>query len=92
MASQRGYTIFNEYPDRISGAKAKRSGLDQMMTDARRGRFDVVLVWGSDRLARSVKQLLACLDEFDRLGPKSKRLNMLQEYCHNPRCGGDSSG
>jgi DNA invertase Pin-like site-specific DNA recombinase len=68
MASQRGYEIVHEFTDRISGAKAKRPGLDQMMADARRGRFDVVLVWASDRLARSVKHFLACLDEFDRLG------------------------
>ena len=67
MASQRGYTIVNEYTDRISGAKAKRPGLDQMMSDARRGRFDVVLVWASDRLARSVKHFLDVLDELNRL-------------------------
>ncbi len=68
MAAQRGYAIFNEYTDRISGTKARRPGLDAMMSDARRGKFDVVLVWASDRLARSVKHFLACLDELDRLG------------------------
>jgi hypothetical protein len=57
MAAQRGYEIVQEYTDRISGTKAKRPGLDQMMADARRGRFDVVLVWASDRIARSVKAL-----------------------------------
>ena len=31
--------IVAEYTDKISGTKAKRPGLDQMMTDARRGRF-----------------------------------------------------
>ena len=67
MAGQRGYEIVHEYTDRISGAKAKRPGLDQMMADARRGRFDVVLVWASDRLARSVKHFLDVLDELNRL-------------------------
>ncbi len=38
-----------------------------MMTDARRGRFDVVLVWASDRIARSVKHFLDVLDELNRL-------------------------
>jgi DNA invertase Pin-like site-specific DNA recombinase len=38
-----------------------------MMTDARRGRFDVVLVWASDRIARSVKHFLEVLDELNRL-------------------------
>jgi DNA invertase Pin-like site-specific DNA recombinase len=38
-----------------------------MMADARRGRFDVVLVWASDRIARSVKHFLDVLDELSRL-------------------------
>ena len=67
MAGQRGLEIVQEYADRISGAKARRPGLDQMMTDARRGRFDVVLVWASDRIARSVKHFLEVLDELNRL-------------------------
>ena len=67
MAAQRGYEIVEEYTDRISGAKARRSGLDQMMADGRRGRFDVVLVWASDRIARSVKHFLEVLDELNRL-------------------------
>ena len=67
MAQQRGYQIVEEYTDRISGAKAKRPGLDSMMGDARRGRFDVVLVWASDRIARSVKHFLDVLDELSRL-------------------------
>jgi DNA invertase Pin-like site-specific DNA recombinase len=67
MASQRGYEITHEYIDRISGAKARRPGLDEMTADARHGRFDVVLVWASDRIARSVKHFPEVLDEFSRL-------------------------
>jgi len=67
MAAQRGYTIVKQYTDRISGARARRPGLDEMMRDARRGRFDIVLVWASDRLARSVKHFLEVLDELNRL-------------------------
>lgn len=67
MAVQRGYQVVGEFTDRISGTKAKRPGLDQLMTDARRGRFDVVLVWASDRIARSVKHFLDVLDELNRL-------------------------
>src|SRR5260370_18019066 len=67
MAQQRGYQIVEEYTDTISGAKARRPGLDAMMRDARRGRFDVVLVWASDRIARSVKHFLDVLDELNRL-------------------------
>jgi DNA invertase Pin-like site-specific DNA recombinase len=67
MAKQRGYQIIEEYTDRISGAKARRPGLDGLLHDARRGRFDVVLVWASDRIARSVKHFLEVLDELNRL-------------------------
>jgi DNA invertase Pin-like site-specific DNA recombinase len=35
--------------------------------DARRGQFDVVLVWASDRIARSTKHFLEVLDELIRL-------------------------
>lgn len=67
MAAQRGYEIVQEYTDRISGTKAKRPGLDQMMKDARRGGFDVVLVWACDRIARSTRHFLDVLDELNRL-------------------------
>jgi DNA invertase Pin-like site-specific DNA recombinase len=68
MAAQRGYQIVQEYTDRISGTKAKRPGLDQLMMDARRGRFDVVLTWACDRIARSTRHFLTVLDELNRTG------------------------
>ena len=43
-------------------------GLDDLLRDARRGCFDVVLVWASDRLARSVRHFLEVLDELNHLG------------------------
>jgi DNA invertase Pin-like site-specific DNA recombinase len=67
MAQQRGFQIVGEYTDRISGTKARRPGLDDLLRDARRGRFQVVLVWASDRIARSVRHFLEVLDEFNRL-------------------------
>ena len=67
MAAQRGYTVVSEFTDRISGTKARRPGLSQLMTGARRGQFDVVLVWASDRIARSVRHFLDVLDELNRL-------------------------
>src|ERR1700676_204326 len=68
LAAQRGFEIVHEYVDRISGAKARRPGLDQMMHDARQRQFDVVLVWAGDRIARSVRHFLEVLDEFNHLG------------------------
>jgi DNA invertase Pin-like site-specific DNA recombinase len=67
MAAQRGYEIVSEFTDRISGAKARRPGLDEMMRNARRGHFDVVLTWAADRIARSVRHFLEVLDELNRL-------------------------
>ncbi len=57
LAKQRGFEIVREYTDKISGAKAKRPGLDEMMRDAKRGRFEIVIVWAFDRMARSVGAL-----------------------------------
>ena len=67
MASQRGFEIVEEYTDRISGVKTKRPGLGQLMRDARHGKFDIVLVWASDRIARSTRHFLEILDELNRL-------------------------
>ena len=67
LAQQRGFQIEHEYTDKISGTRARRPGLDQLLADARRGRFDVVMVWAFDRLARSVKHLLEVLDELNHL-------------------------
>lgn len=63
MTAQRGLEIVQEYTDRISGAKARRPGLDNLMRDVRRGRFYVVLVWASDRIAGSMKHFLEVLDD-----------------------------
>ena len=67
MARQRELEIVERYTDKISGTRARRPGLDQLLADARRGRFEVVMVWAFDRLARSVKHLLEVLDELNHL-------------------------
>ena len=67
LASQRDYQIVAEFSDVISGVKARRPGLDALMADGRRGKFDVVLVWACDRIARSTRHFLGVLDEFNRL-------------------------
>jgi len=67
MAAQRGYAIIAEFTDRVSGVKARRPGLGDLMRDARHGKFDVVLVWACDRIARSTRHLLEVLDELRRL-------------------------
>ena len=59
-----------EFTDKVSSVKARRPGLEELMRDAHRGRFDVVLVWVSDRIARSTRHFLEILDELNRLGVK----------------------
>src|SRR6201997_2501070 len=67
LAKQRRYEIAHEYTDAISGAKSKRPGLDQLLIDASRRRFDVVLVAAFDRVARNVRHFLEVLDELNHL-------------------------
>jgi len=68
LAQQRGFEIVAEFSDRISGAKARRPGLDELLYNARRHRFDVLIVWAFDRMARSVRHFLEVLDELNHLG------------------------
>ena len=78
MAKQRGCEIVQEFTDVISGSKSRRPGLDQLMADARRHRFDIVLVAAFDRIARNVRHFLDVLDELNHLGIEfvSKRENV----------------
>jgi DNA invertase Pin-like site-specific DNA recombinase len=58
-----------EYTDRgVSGAKDRRPALDQLLADARRRRFDVVVCWRLDRLGRNLRHLITLLDELQALG------------------------
>jgi DNA invertase Pin-like site-specific DNA recombinase len=69
FAKQRGYEIVHEYVDHgVSGTKVRRPALDQLLKDANRHKFDAVLVWSSDRLARSTKHFLQVLDDLSELG------------------------
>lgn len=65
---KRGYTIYNTYEDIISGAAKERKALDQLMDDAKKRKFDIVLVWKFDRFARSLKMLVDGLALFQELG------------------------
>ncbi len=65
---RRSWIIVETYSDVMSGARDKRPSLERLMADARRGRFDAVLVWRFDRFARSVSHLLRALEEFAALG------------------------
>ena len=68
MAEQRCWAVVRVYSDRMSGSKSDRPGLNALMRDARRGAFDVLVVWRFDRFARSIEQLVLALAEFRTLG------------------------
>src|ERR1017187_3253963 len=79
FAQQRGFEVASEYTDvGVSGSKARRPGLDLMLKDARKRRFQVVIVAAFDRVARSTKHFLSVVDELDGLGVEfvSRRENI----------------
>jgi DNA invertase Pin-like site-specific DNA recombinase len=68
-AKARRLEVFAEYVDvGISGSKASRPALNKLMADARKRRFDTVLVARFDRFARSTRHLVLALEEFNALG------------------------
>ncbi len=66
---ERGWHLYREYTDNgVSGTKDSRPALNELMNDAKKRRFDTVLVWRFDRFARSTKHLILALEEFRNLG------------------------
>src|SRR5262245_7086003 len=71
VAERRGWTIVETYSDAgISGSKGRdqRPGLDQMLNDASRRKFDVVMAWSIDRLGRSLVDLLSTMQHLEACG------------------------
>lgn len=54
------------YHDQVSGAKANRPALNQMLEHLRKG--DVVIIWKLDRLGRSLKHLVELVSDFMERG------------------------
>jgi len=58
-----------EYVDAgISGAKDKRPALDELLKDAKRRRFDVLVCWRLDRLGRNLRHLVTMLEDLNHVG------------------------
>ena len=71
VAELREWTVVEVYNDEgISGAKGrdKRPGLDAMLKDASRRKFDVVMAWAVDRLGRSLRDLLGTVEHLKECG------------------------
>jgi hypothetical protein len=67
-ADRRGFPIAQEYVDHASGSRNDRAEYRAMLEAARRRQFDVLLVWRYDRFARSTRELVNALEEFNSLG------------------------
>ena len=68
-AERAGWVIIAEFTDHaVSGTREKRPGLDALMADARRRKFDLIAVAALDRLGRNLRHLVTLLDELQHLG------------------------
>ncbi len=66
---ERGFKVFNTYKyNGVSGTQESRPALSELMNDAKKRKFDIILVWRFDRFARSTKHLVNALYEFRNLG------------------------
>jgi DNA invertase Pin-like site-specific DNA recombinase len=71
VAGRRGWDVVQVYSDAgISGAKGRngRPGLDSMLKDASRRKFDIVMAWAIDRLGRSLSDLLDTIQHLEACG------------------------
>jgi DNA invertase Pin-like site-specific DNA recombinase len=64
----RGWAAVEYVDQGISGAKDRRPALDDLVRDAKRRRFDVLVCWRLDRLGRNLKHLVTLLDELQAWG------------------------
>jgi len=68
-AKERGWQIYKEYVDRgISGSKEKRPALNMLLDDAKKRKFEIVLVYKFDRFSRSLMHLMTNLQFFNVMG------------------------
>jgi DNA invertase Pin-like site-specific DNA recombinase len=71
IAERRGWEIVEAYSDAgISGSKGRdqRPGLDRMLNDASRRKFDLIATWAIDRLGRSLVDLLHTVQTLEACG------------------------
>ena len=72
-----GYEVYGEYVDYESGRKGRRerSGFSQLLQDAERRRFDLVLFWSLDRFSREgIRKTIHYLQHLDACRVRFKSL------------------
>jgi DNA invertase Pin-like site-specific DNA recombinase len=68
MVSQRRWEVTREYIDHGVSSRNVRPQLESLMRDAQKHKFDVVAVWKFDRFARSTRELVFALEQFQSWG------------------------
>jgi hypothetical protein len=67
-AGRDGWDVVGEYADAASGGLLDRPGLSRVLTGARDGEYDVLLISAVDRLGRSACLVWEILGELERAG------------------------
>jgi len=65
FCERRGFVVVGVFKDEISGVKASRPALNDLMLLAYEKRFEGVVVWKLDRLGRSLKHLIDIVNKLD---------------------------
>ena len=75
-AEARGWSSITEFVDHgISGSKDRRPALDRLLLEARRRKFDALIVWRLDRLGRNLRHLVTTLEDLQALRVSFVSLN-----------------
>jgi len=68
LAVSRGWQVTQEYVDHGISSRKIRPQLEALMRDAQKHKFDIVAVWKFDRFARSTRELVFALEQFQSWG------------------------
>ena len=68
--ASKGLTITARYQEVGRGWSKKRPEFQRMLADARRGRFDTIVCWKSDRLSRGMYPAAALMEVVEGFGSK----------------------
>lgn len=76
LAEKNGWTVVQEYSDQaISGASLLRPGIQSLISDAGRGRFDLILAEAMDRLSRDQEDIAGLYKRMAYFGVKIQTLS-----------------
>jgi len=68
---EKNYSISEKYIDiGYSGAKSKRPEFQRMLNDAKKGKFDAIVCWKTDRISRGMYPAAVLMEAIEPLGIK----------------------